>query len=1228
MSIQKGDPTTTWEETRRSGRPFEAFAKKCLEHSLAQPLSQSASPVAQLLSGNACKLYKPFSAVPARILAKVDYIGHGVGEYSRILNDATQRPDRCGYTERGGDGMLERKDNGGLIVLQDKDHKHLDRADLTSFLDFTADCVSYNVKLGMERDDVHGLLIFPEDSRVGEGSRIMMERRKRRGVYSLALQGFEPRNIQDADCPAFALSGDLDEVAPTADHLIAPAIASKDVETAPDSDVDIAAVSRPPGGEDRAFQQLAAQRIVAKAGFHLIHGPPGVGKTCILAQATGALVLPEGRQTRRSVPQGELYVKTVALMTAPYVTHARQLYWRMKGVLGANFGPNWQKFAAFLACETVNKQPTRCGGNAYVSKDVPTKAEALHAFKTGTCVFVSTEDSAELLFEVAEAARKAGCRLLVIKDEAHHAAASSYTKLMGLIDPAKGDRAILATATPNFEVMRFPFVMWPKPPAEGNGDGSVDPLLAITINSAADKDDEDDEDDEDVYNEDGYEHSFYMSIAEAIERGYCCDYKIILPQVVDISTGEDVPVKVRSVVKSHNLGNAAMMTLQAMHAEGKRRCIAYADDSVESAKEAIESIKSVCATAFEPVYGIQCVAHVITHDVSPAEREARLYEFEHGPVETEPDENGVCFPIFRFLVAVRILDQCIDLPATDTVSILCPPTSTASVLSAHRAIQRLGRGLRPKPNGSILCIYIDRDSPWFDLLLDVLGKYDPGVERRLCVRSSNPASAYEAMTTTSEEADTRAAHVAYRVHVAEVEKRASGGIQTRILDALVQFKEINGHLRVERRYTCVSDGNAAFPLGERVGNMRRGKNGVGTADKPTDFRRKLDGIGFIWDACEHERKRILETLVEFKETYNHLRVERKYTCASDGDSAFPLGVRVDQMRRGENGVGAADKPTDFRRKLDEIGFIWNAGEHERKRILGALVEFKETYNHLRVKKSYTCASDGDSAFPLGRRVSVMRHGENGAGTADKPTDFRRELDEIGFVWDADEHERERILVALVEFKKTYNHLRVKQTYTCANDGDSAFPLGMRINDLRHGKNGVGTADNPTDFRRKLDEIGFIWNAGEHERKRILGALVQFKKAHNHLRVMTSYTCASDGDAAFPLGMRVVHMRSGDNGVGTADKPTDFRRKLDDIGFLWDGRNTKHKKSKLDTPASSSSLSASAPALPPTRAPVPMPSSSDDDDECTSAPVTSKAPMVAVGAKRGRFPMMPDSEDED
>ena len=47
-----------------------------------------------------------------------------------------------------------------------------------------------------------------------------------------------------------------------------------------------------------------------------------------------------------------------------------------------------------------------------------------------------------------------------------------------------------------------------------------------------------------------------------------------------------------------------------------------------------------------------------------------------------------------------------------------------------------------------------------------------------------------------------------------------------------------------------------------------------------------------------------------------------------------------------------------------LGFIWNADEHERQRVLAALREFKDKYKSTCVPTRYTCFSDGDSKFPL------------------------------------------------------------------------------------------------------------------------------------------------------------------------------------------------------------------------------------------------------------------------
>ena len=108
-------------------------------------------------------------------------------------------------------------------------------------------------------------------------------------------------------------------------------------------------------------------------------------------------------------------------------------------------------------------------------------------------------------------------------------------------------------------------------------------------------------------------------------------------------------------------------------------------------------------------------------------------------------------PKLRFLIAVKILDQCVDIPETDTIAIMKTPAASG-VESAHRAIQRGGRSMRPKPDPRISHWYIFCEhsdsakdgkgaSAWFNMFLATLAEYDPGVPRRVSVRSSNPVSA-------------------------------------------------------------------------------------------------------------------------------------------------------------------------------------------------------------------------------------------------------------------------------------------------------------------------------------------------------------------------------------------------------------------------------------------------------------------------------------------------------
>jgi hypothetical protein len=374
--------------------------------------------------------------------------------------------------------------------------------------------------------------------------------------------------------------------------------------------------------------------------------------------------------------------------------------------------------------------------------------------------------------------------------------------------------------------------------------------------------------------------------------------------------------------------------------------------------------------------------------------------------------------------------------------------------------------------------------------------------------------------------------------------------QQRTLRALREFKAANGHMRVKLKYTCLSDGDPKFSLGTRVCAIRTGTTDTGSEEEPTPFRVELDALGFIWDADEHERQRVLTALGEFKVKNGHMRVEKRYTCLSDGDPKFALGRLVSNIRTGHNDTGTPANPTLFRVALDALGFIWDADEHDRQRVLTALCEFKAENGHMRVKRDYTCLSDGDPKFPLGLRMCTIRWGHTDTGTAAKPTPYRIALDALGFIWDTDEHERQRVLTALGEFKVKNGHMRVEKGYTCLSDGDSKFALGNRVNTIRTGHTDTGTPSNPTPYRIALDAIGFIWDADEHEKKRVLTALREFKAKNGHVRVRQNYTCLSDGDLKFSLGRRVSNIRSGRIDTGTAANPTPYRIALNAVGLWW------------------------------------------------------------------------------
>ena len=391
--------------------------------------------------------------------------------------------------------------------------------------------------------------------------------------------------------------------------------------------------------------------------------------------------------------------KTVVLVTAPYIDHIRQLFYRFEPELNQNANSQYE----FVASEDPSGQ----------NQTVQDACHLVSAMEEGTRFFFATAMSAYKLIDVAKAAKEKGFPICVVNDEAHYSSQedSGPMQLTRMVEAEKGDRGIVATATPDGNVMKIPNII----------------------------------------------RTLWLGLDSAIEQRYCSEYRIVVPLMyhkddrIDDVTNSKVylPVAIKELMKGHDINAAAIFTVNGMWRDGGRRCIAYVDSKSEASR-AEKALQGACKAL-----AMSCWTSVITDEVKTSERKEAYKQFATGSIcDTKDGDNNsepMERPKLRFLIAVKILDQCVDIPETDTIAIMKTPAASG-VESAHRAIQRGGRSMRPKPDPRISHWYIFCEhsdsakdgkgaSAWFNMFLATLAEYDPGVPRRVSVRSSNPVSA-------------------------------------------------------------------------------------------------------------------------------------------------------------------------------------------------------------------------------------------------------------------------------------------------------------------------------------------------------------------------------------------------------------------------------------------------------------------------------------------------------
>ena len=183
------------------------------------------------------------------------------------------------------------------------------------------------------------------------------------------------------------------------------------------------------------------------------------------------------------------------------------------------------------------------------------------------------------------------------------------------------------------------------------------------------------DDDDENNNIDLGETVYKMTFTEAIQKKYICDYKIWLPSIQEDNS--DLNNELINEIGIDDIDNElkakCMFLFKNLLDHGSKKCILYCQDTNN-----LNDIKD-CIVKLNDFYSIDLNIQEITSETSYKNREKILTDFE--------SSNKI-----ELLLSIRICDECIDIPACDSIYITYP--SSCKI----RTIQRLCRCIRTDEN--------------------------------------------------------------------------------------------------------------------------------------------------------------------------------------------------------------------------------------------------------------------------------------------------------------------------------------------------------------------------------------------------------------------------------------------------------------------------------------------------------------------------------------------------
>ncbi|MCI8513126.1 MAG: DEAD/DEAH box helicase family protein [Lachnospiraceae bacterium] len=273
------------------------------------------------------------------------------------------------------------------------------------------------------------------------------------------------------------------------------------------------------------------------------------------------------------------------------------------------------------------------------------------------------------------------------------------------------------------------------------------------------------------------------------------------------------------------------------------------------------------------------------------------------------------------------------------------------------------------------------------------------------------------------------------------------------------YKE-NGNLEVPARY-LTADG---YALGRWIYNQRNVRKGIQEGRLTEEQIAKLDAIGMRWELCSDIgwERNFAAAQVYYQEN-GDLDVPSRYVS----ESGVSLGLWLCTLRTWEKaGVHAKYLTEERKKKLEEIGMIWDKLDHFWERSFSAAYRYYQENGDLKVPSGYV-TKEGIRLGAWIARQRSLRAGRLKHGTPPDEEQIAR-LDAIGMIWDKSVDSKwEKGYAAAVAYRIAHGDLNVS--------GDYRAPGGLVLKSwLQNQRKRYRSGRLEADRKKRLDAIGMLW----------------------------------------------------------------------------------------------------------------------------------------------------------